>query len=158
MVKVANGQTIKFEEEGVKEEVKILVKLTRGMIAYMRTEQSAENKKKFADSGRNIQVFQISKDVTEKEVNEFFSQYGEIEQISAPTRKAEDISDSIFHYNILFKNTEAAEKAIENAVNDEKKLQNRLVPTSAQEIRVQKYTEHHDVKSNKQHRSKRDTV
>lgn len=122
LVQVANGETIKFEDEGVKEEVKILVKLTRGMIAYMRTEQSAENKKKFADSGKNIQVFQINKEANEKAVREFFSQYGEIESVSAPTRKAEDINDSIFHYNILFKNTESAEKAVEYAANDEKKL------------------------------------
>lgn len=57
LVQKANGQIIKFEEEGVKDEVKILVKLTRGMIAFRHTEESAQNKKKFADSGRNIQVF-----------------------------------------------------------------------------------------------------
>jgi len=47
---------------------------------------------------------------------------------------------------------------MEKAVNDEKMLPKRLVITGQNEIRLQKYVEHHDVKSGNKHREKRDKV
>ena len=42
-----------------------MLKLTRGMRAYQKTEEAAKNRIKFVESGRNIQVFNIKMDADE---------------------------------------------------------------------------------------------
>lgn len=117
--------------EGVKEPVQIKAKLTRGMLAFQRGQEQQQNKEKYADSGKNVQVFGLKSDVTETVVREFFSRYGTIEQLSAPNRT--DVEQNIFHYNILFSKPEEAEKAIREAAKDEKSNMPRL---STSELRV----------------------
>ena len=82
-------------------------------------------------------------DVTDEQVHEFFSRYGEIESMSSPKR-GEHVNETIFHYNILFKTTEAAKNAIDNAANDEKNAYPRL---SRDGLRVMKYQEKVGVQS-----------
>lgn len=99
--------------DGLKESTTIRAKLTRGMLAYTKTVQAQSNKERFSDSGKNIQVFNLQKGVTEEQVRAFFSKYGEIEVISKPNRT--DVEENIFHFNILFFKQEDAERAIREA-------------------------------------------
>jgi hypothetical protein len=117
--------------DGVKEEICPMAKLTKGMLAYMKDKQNKENREKYAESGKNIQVFNLRTEIQEDNVKEFFSRYGEIESVSCPKRT--DIEPSLFHYNVLFTTQEAAEKAISKAVSEEKKCEIRLSQT---ELRV----------------------
>ena len=87
-----------------------MLKLTRGMRAYQKTEEAVKNRVKFVESGRNIQVFNIKMDVDEKKIRDFFSEYGSIESFTFPKRN--DPQQDFFHCNILFEDKESAEKAI----------------------------------------------
>lgn len=54
------------------------------MLAYQKSKESTENRQRFAESGRNIQVFNVDMDLDQGQVKAFFQQYGEIETFSAP--------------------------------------------------------------------------
>lgn len=81
-------------------------KLTHGMRAYIKAKEAEENRTKFSQSGRNIQVFGLPVDIKEEDVKKFFERYGEIESISYAKR--DNVTESIFHYNILFTAVESA--------------------------------------------------
>ena len=133
-------------------------KLTRGMMGYMKATEQKENQQKFAQSGKNVQVFGLPIDVTDEQVREFFSRYGEIESLSS-AKRGEHVNETIFHYNILFKTVDAANNAINNAANDEKNMNPRL---SREGLRVLKYQDKVGVQStsarnNRQQRDKAST-
>ena len=104
-------------------------------MSYLKATEQKESQQKFAQSDRNIQVFGLSTDVTDEQVREFFSRYGEIESMSSPKR-GEHVNEAIFHYNILFKTKKAAANAIRNAASDERNAKKRL---SRDGLRVQRY-------------------
>jgi hypothetical protein len=106
-------------EEGV-----ALEKLTAGMLAYTKDRNMKENREKYQDSGRNIQVFGIGKEVDREIVERFFAQYGVIKECSKPSRA--DIDENLFHYNILFETADQARDAISCAAADEKAHTQRL--------------------------------
>ena len=104
------------------------------MVKVMKSRLKAENAEKYENSGRNVQIFGMRKNVTEAEINDFFGKFGVIDEISIPTRA--DIHENVFYVSVLFEKAEYAEKAINSASVDEKKHIPRLSMT---EIRVQKY-------------------
>lgn len=116
-------------------EVVVGEKLTRGMMGYKKSIEQKENQQKYAQSGKNIQVFGLPTNVTDDQVREFFSKYGEIESLSS-AKRGDHVNESIFHYNILFKTAEAAANAITNAAEDDKNADKHL---SRDNLRVMKY-------------------
>ena len=108
-------------------------KLTPAMMNYLKVIEQRENQQKLPQFNRTIQIFGLSTDVTDEQVREFFSRYGEIESLSS-AKRGEHVNETIFHYNILFKTVDAAANAINNAANDEKNANPRL---SRDGLRVQ---------------------
>ena len=125
----------KVRFDGVNDNMQVGQRLTREMADYVKATEQKENQQKFAQSGKNVQVFGLPIDITDEQVREFFSRYGEIESLSS-AKRGEHVNETIFHYNILFKTVEAATSAINNSANDEKNMYPRL---SREGLRVLRY-------------------
>ncbi|KAH0570079.1 Polyadenylate-binding protein [Spironucleus salmonicida] len=129
--------------EGVNEPCRSVPKLSKGMLAKAKAQEQTRNREQFQESGANVQVFGLKMNTTEAEVRSFMEKFGDIENISAP-RMTADIAQDLFHYNVLYKNSSQAEKAIAEATQLEQSLPERL---SDNQLRVIKYTAKKEVKS-----------
>lgn len=92
--------------DGNDDNCNIMKKYSKGMLAYIKSEEQKHNREKYVDSESNISVYNIRPDVTEEQVKKFFSNFGEIVETSKPNR--EDVNTDIAHYNILFSNKDDA--------------------------------------------------
>jgi len=117
------------------------------MLAYQKSKESTENRQRFAESGRNIQVFNVDMDLDQGQVKAFFQQYGEIEAFSAP-QKRPDTKKELYHYNILYKEVDSCNKALQSAEKDEKNYEPRLA-ADGNSISVKKYENQKEVTSSK---------
>ena len=111
--------------ESVREPVRVCKRYPRW--AEVRVKLVAQDRPvgKFSQSGRNVQVFGLKVNATNGQVRKFFSHYGEIESMRS-VKTSRYVHNDTFHYNILFRTTNAASDAIKNAAGDEKKINPRL--------------------------------
>jgi len=133
--------------DNVKEPITIRYKLTRHMLTYQKNKEPVEYYQRFVESGRNIQVFNVDMDLDQGQVKAFFEQYGEIEAFSAPLKRP-GTKKELYHYNILYKDIDSCNEALQYAETDEKYYEPRLA-ADGNSISVKKYENQKEVTSSK---------